>query len=245
MNIVLDTHTHTLASGHAYSTIQEMAKAASLKGLSLLGITEHAPMMPGSCHKIYFENLKVVPREMYGMRLLLGVELNIIDYCGSVDMDRNLLDRMDIRIASLHGPCIKPGTMNENTSAVIGAIKNPRIDIIGHPDDSNYPLDYEAVVQAAKDYNTLLELNNNSLNPVGFRKNTRENDTILLKLCKKYQVPIILGSDAHFETDVATFQFALPLLEELDFPTELIVNTSVERLDKIIAEHKNLCRTNS
>ena len=48
MRIELDTHTHTLASGHAYSTISEMIDAAAQKGLKLLGITEHAPAMPGS-----------------------------------------------------------------------------------------------------------------------------------------------------------------------------------------------------
>ncbi len=72
---VMDLHTHTVASGHAYCTLREMAKAASDKGLELLGITEHAPKMPGTCHKFYFQNIKVVPREMYGIQLLLGSEV--------------------------------------------------------------------------------------------------------------------------------------------------------------------------
>lgn len=78
MNFVLDTHTHTVASGHAYCTIREMAKAASEKGLELLGITEHGPMMPGSCHEFYFSNIRVVDRELYGVEILFGVELNKI-----------------------------------------------------------------------------------------------------------------------------------------------------------------------
>jgi len=82
-NSVLDLHTHTVASGHAYCSLREMAKAASDKGLELLGITEHAPSMPGTCHKFYFHNLKVVPREMYGIQLLLGSEVNILDSQGS------------------------------------------------------------------------------------------------------------------------------------------------------------------
>ena len=75
-----DLHTHTIASGHAYNSIREMAKSASEKGLEVLGITEHAPKMPGTCHRIYFQNLKVVPREMYGVQLLIGAEVNILDY---------------------------------------------------------------------------------------------------------------------------------------------------------------------
>ena len=84
---VMDLHTHTVASGHAYCTLREMAKAASDKGLELLGITEHAPKMPGTCHKFYFQNIKVVPREMYGIQLLLGSEVNILDAAGTVDLE--------------------------------------------------------------------------------------------------------------------------------------------------------------
>ena len=70
MKIELDMHTHTLASGHAYSTIQEMARAGAEKGLKLLCITEHTPGIPGTCDPIYFRNLHVVPRQMYGIELM-------------------------------------------------------------------------------------------------------------------------------------------------------------------------------
>ena len=80
MDYLLDVHTHTIASGHAYNSMMEMAKAGFDKGLKLLGITEHAPMMPGTCHSLYFHNLKVVPRTMCGIEVMLGVELNILDY---------------------------------------------------------------------------------------------------------------------------------------------------------------------
>ena len=67
MKVELDVHTHTVASGHAFSSLQEMAQAAAGKGLKLLGITEHAPSIPGTCNPIYFRNLYVVPRHMYGI----------------------------------------------------------------------------------------------------------------------------------------------------------------------------------
>ena len=66
MKIGIDTHSHTLVSGHAYSTMREMASMAAEKGLEGLAITEHAPEMPGSTHLYYFQNLKVVPRELCG-----------------------------------------------------------------------------------------------------------------------------------------------------------------------------------
>ena len=104
MKYVLDAHTHTIASGHAYSTIREMAKSASEKGLELLGITEHSMKMPGTCQLFYFENLKMVDREMYGVELYMGTELNIMDYEGHVDMGEKTLKKMDIVIASMHIP---------------------------------------------------------------------------------------------------------------------------------------------
>ena len=58
--ILLDVHTHTIASGHAFSSLQEMVHAAAEKGLQILGITEHAPAIPGTCTPIYFRNLHVV-----------------------------------------------------------------------------------------------------------------------------------------------------------------------------------------
>ena len=88
MRDLMDMHTHTLASGHAYNTIYEMVKEAARKDIPMLGITEHAPKMPGSCHKIYFMNLKTLQREIFGVRVLFGAELNILDAEGSVDCRR-------------------------------------------------------------------------------------------------------------------------------------------------------------
>ena len=230
MDYLLDVHTHTIASGHAYNTIMEMAKAGFDKGLKLLGITEHAPMMPGTCHAMYFHNLKVVPRTMCGIELMLGAELNILDYDGHIDLDTRVLKQLDLKIASLHSVCIQPGTRKENTQAVLGAIHNPLVDIIGHPDDGRYEVDYEALVQGAKEYGKILEVNNHSIVPNSFRQNARENDVKMLKFCMKYQVPVVMDSDAHFDTHIAEFDAARGLLEELDFPEELVVNRSVNAL---------------
>ena len=106
MKIELDVHTHTIASGHAFSTLQEMAQAAADKGLKVLGITEHSPGVPGTCHPIYFRNLHVVPRRMYGVELLLGAEINILDGKGNLDLDEDYMKMLDIRIAGIHSLCI-------------------------------------------------------------------------------------------------------------------------------------------
>ena len=74
-------------------------------------------------------------------------------------------------------------------------MKNPYIHIIGHPDDGRFPIDYEKLVRGAKETNTLLEMNNSSLRPGGFRVNTEVNAKEILELCKKEGVYITTGSD--------------------------------------------------
>lgn len=235
MNIELDVHTHTIVSGHAYSTIQEMANAAAEKNLKLLGITDHAPALPGACHEIYFRNLHVIPRVINGVKLLLGAELNILNTNGDIDLSEEMLDKLDVRVAGIHSLCYKPGTKEENTAGLLKVINHPKIEIISHPGDGTALLDFEPIVLAAKTTRTLLEINNSSLNPIRHKLVARENNLTLLKLCKKYEVPVILGSDAHISFDVANYTFVYELLNEVEFPDSLIVNTSVSMLASFIS----------
>ena len=240
MDYLLDVHTHTIASGHAYNSMMEMAKAGFEKGLKLLGITEHAPMMPGSCSNMYFHNLKVVPRSLCGIEVMLGAELNILDYDGHVDLDDHVLRQLDIKIASLHSVCILPGTREENTRAVLGAIRNPMIDIIGHPDDGRFPFDYEILVKTAKETGTLLEINNSSMRPASSRVGTRENILTMLDLCKQYEVPVTTGSDAHVDADAGNFSYVSEILDYCNFPEELVVTMDMEKLKPYLNCYKSL-----
>lgn len=232
MKFLVDTHTHTIASGHAYSTIEENAKSAHENGIEILAITEHAPAMQGAPDEIYFANFRVIPKKIHNVNILMGVELNILDYNGKIDLREDYLSQMDIVIASLHPLCIDFGTKEENTRAIISAMENKYINIIGHPGDPRYEIDVEAVVSASKETKCLLEINNSSLNPNGFRVGSKEYVSKILRLCAKQDVPVIVGSDAHFSTQVGIFNFAEEVLLETDFPDELVLNTSVERFRK-------------
>jgi putative hydrolase len=191
--------------------------------------------MPDSSGDIYFENLKEIDREAYGVELLLGVELNIIDYDGKIDLPIRILQEMDIVIASLHTNCLKPGTLEENTNTLIKCCENPLIHIIGHPDDGNYELDMRRVVKAAKETGTLLELNNNSML---FRKNARENDKNMLIICKEENCPIVIGSDAHAVGKVGQNANAMELVEEVGFPKELILNYYPDKLKEYLSKNR-------
>lgn len=227
--ILLDVHTHTIASGHAYSTLQEMVQAAADKGLEVFGITEHGPRIPGSCPLVYFRNMFVVPRQMCGIRLLMGCEVDILDTQGTLDLDDEYLDRLDIAIAGIHRHCWEGGTKEENTEGVIKAIQNPKIHIISHPGDGTAELDFESLVLAAKEAHTLLEINNHSLAPQRKKTVARDNNLEILRLCKKHDVPVILGSDAHITFQIANYDRLLPLLAETEFPDELIMNYSPDK----------------
>lgn len=227
--ISLDVHTHTIMSGHAYSTLQEMAAVAQQKGLDILGITEHAPGIPGTCDPIYFRNLHVVPRQMGSLRLLLGAELNILDTRGTIDLDETIYPLLDLRIAGIHLLCWQGGTIEENTQGMVNAIRNPWTHIITHPGDGTAELLFEPIVLAAKETNTLLEINNSSLNPVRGKQKALANNLEILRLCKHYEVPVILGSDAHFSASIADYGFVFPLLQETEFPDGLIMNYDADR----------------
>ena len=146
---IIDLHTHTLASGHAYSTLMEMIRSAADNGLKLYGCADHAPAMPGTMGHLYFQNFKVIPRKLYGIQIIMGAELNILDSAGTVDLPEHVLSRLDYGIASIHPPCYSGKTISENTSAYLGALKNPYIQIIGHPDDGRFPIDCDTLAAAA------------------------------------------------------------------------------------------------
>lgn len=240
LKFLADMHTHTVASGHAYNTISEMVEAAKKKNLMMLGITEHSMTMPGTCHEFYFSNLKNARRDYSGIEVLLGVELNIISYKGDIDMSEEILREMDVVVASIHANIgYESGSIEKNTNAYIGAIKNPYVDIIGHPDDGRIQADYEKIVKAAKEYNKLLEINNSSLSTSGFRVNTKENDIKILELCKKYRVPVIIDSDAHADDVVGCNERALEVMDIVDFDNELVMNYHLDELKKHLSKYKN------
>ena len=78
-----DIHTHSIASGHGTTcTISDMAKAASQKGLKLLGITDHGPATLAAGTSSYFRSLIYSPRKRFDVELLYGIELNILNTDG-------------------------------------------------------------------------------------------------------------------------------------------------------------------
>ena len=229
MRIVLDMHCHTVASGHASGTLEEFLLAAKKRGLELTGTAEHAPDMPGTCPLSYFEELIALPSRIKGMDWMAGVEANIIGYDGALDMPEDVLSRLGFVIASLHPCCLDASDRDKNTQALVAAMRNPHVDIIGHIGDAMVPINIEAIVSAAKETGTLLEFNNLSLRPGHGRFDGGEVMKQVLALCKRQSLSIILGSDAHAVHEVGDLKRIIRFVEDENFPEDLIVNTSVAK----------------
>jgi len=228
MHIKLDLHTHTIASGHAtHATITDMAKAAKKKGLHTLGISDHGPKTLGGGKPSYFMSLASAPKKRFGVHMLYGAEVNILDNKGTLDLSNSILKNLDFVIASLHQPVKKPSTIEENTASYIEAMKNPYVSFIGHPDSTHYPVDFDLLIRAAIDNHVQLEINEYSLRFDGYRGNTKFNAMMILELCKYYHYPVLLSSDSHGSQHIGDFTNSLALLRLAKFPEKLILNHSL------------------
>lgn len=227
LKITTDLHTHTVASGHAYSTVDEMAKGAFVKGIKLIAITDHGPALPGGPHMYHFGNISILPERLYGVRLIKGIEANILDQ-GQLDLDNEYLSFLDFVAAGLHsltGHNLK--NKEDYTAAVIAAMENPYLDMITHPVQREYPIDLEAVVKAAAKHNIILELNASSYSPKKSHYRGIKSESIkLLKLAIEYDVKIAVNSDAHFQADIGEYSSLNFVLDSQDFAEELIINRS-------------------
>ena len=174
-----------------------------------------------------------VPKYMDDIRIIRGFEANIIDYDGKIDLPIDFTPSVEFIIASLHEICIVPRTKEEHTEGVINAMASGYVDAIGHPDGFGFPLDYEALTEAAHEYIVALEVNNNSLKGQ-VRGSTRDNYLKLLKLAKKNRVYLSVGSDSHFYTSIGEMDQAKKILEEVDYPKELIINESLGSFDRFV-----------
>jgi len=235
MKFIADLHTHTIVSGHAYSTLMENAKYASEIGLEILGVTDHGPNMPGAPDLWYFGNLKVLPRELFGVKMLYGCEANIIDYEGNLDIPMELQNGLDIMIVSMHEPLMEGGkNVDLNTATILKAMDNPNVNILGHIGNPKFPIHEEEIVKKAKEKNILIELNNSSF--VSSRLGSDVNCTKIVKLCKEFGQRIIVNSDAHFCYSIGNFSVAEKILKNVDMPEELIINTNRAMLIDFLRE---------
>jgi putative hydrolase len=233
MKLTADLHTHSIVSGHAYGTIRELASAASEKKLKILGISEHGPGIPGTVNPFYYRNLKVVPRNLYGVAIVHGCEINVLND-GTRSLDDSMMKFLDYAIVGIHRQCYTDQGKERNTDNLISCMNYDKVRLVSHPDDNHTPLEYPRLVQAAKELHVALEVNNSSFTKLDERLGCLDNYRCMLALCEQYRVPIVVSSDAHDPSWVGRFDEAESFLEEVHFDHSLILNLD-ENLDRLIS----------
>ncbi|WP_099202974.1 phosphatase [Miniphocaeibacter massiliensis] len=233
MKNLMDLHTHTIACSHAYSTLNENIARASEIGLEVFGWSEHGYGMKDTTNRFVFSNFKVIPKVINDVRILKGMEANIFDFRGTI-YEQDMLPVVDYVIASLHRNCIAAGSKKENTTAVIGAIENKYVNILGHLDDGYYIMDFDEIARVAKEYNVAIEINNSSLVEESFRINSKSNILEMLEKCDKYGTTIIMNTDTHFSTEVGDVSKSEEIIKEYGFNKNLILNYNIKNLEYFI-----------
>ena len=232
-------HTHTVASTHAYSTITENAVWASQHGIKYLGMTDHGINMQDAPDTWHFENLKILPEYLSGVRIFKGIEANIIDCAGSLDIPRNveqvyynILEWVNV---SFHVQTFAPASRAEHTKAYLNVLKNKYVDVICHSEAEKYDYDFNEVTKACAEYGRLIELNECR---VERGEQSCDRYKRILDCCVKYGTKIIVDSDAHFYTHIGQFEPAVKLLKEMQFPAELIVNADEQRFNEYLLSRR-------
>jgi putative hydrolase len=236
VNIRIDTHVHTFASGHAYSTFAEYLEIAKKKGIEMFALTDHGPEMPGASHIYHLANQKEIPSEIDGIEVLKGVEANIMSIEGNIDIPGRILQKLDLVIGSLHPPCIRPMTRDDNTLTLINTIKSGNVDIIGHSGNVAYEIHQYEFVKAAKEYGVAIEINSGSF--IGNRKGSWDNCVSIARIAKELGAYVTTGSDSHIHYRLGDFEKIYKIFDTVGFPIELVITESKDKLKSFLKQRR-------
>ena len=234
MVIFGDYHTHTIYSD-GKQTVLQSAQVAKQKGLREIAITDHGfNKFKGIKRKkidLLREECKFAENQT-GVKILLGVEANIISKNGDIDVTEDDLKKIDILVVGFHQivkgktfldrlgfiipnnlKSTSKKTIAKNTQAVINAIKKYPIDILSHP-GVGCPIDIKKVGDVAKQYGTKMELN-------GKRIAYTQDD---IKYLVENKVEFVLSSDAHSAKRIGECDKGMNFVIKNKIPFSLIAN---------------------
>ena len=250
MNLTGDYHTHSQYS-HGKGDLRRNIEVALKKGLKELAITDHGPrtfnlirlgVKNADQLLVIKEQLLKIQAEYPAIKLLAGVEANIINQRGDLDVPASLLKRLDVKAAGFHLLILPPDLESArrlifdnrityrffparreeirkwNTEAVTNAVRRYQLDFITHP---GYGVDIDtlALAQACVEADTMLEINSR------YGRRTEE----FVRLAKETEVNFILNSDAHDPEQVGELANGLALVNELGIVPERVYNLKMEK----------------
>lgn len=242
MNIIGDYHTHTIYS-HGKGTIRDNVEEAFKKGLKEIAICDHGP--GHFTYGIKREDIKKMRKEIdelnkefqpKGLKILLGVEANIIRYDGTIDVDDEIIEFLDILLLGYHFgalpgtfkdgyklyilnflskviPKVRKNVMEMNTLALIKAMDRYPIDIITHPGSKVY-VDIRRLARKAKEKDIALEINSSHSHL------TVEE----IELALEEDVYFYINSDAHSPENVGNLENGIERALKGKVPIDRIKN---------------------
>lgn len=231
--IEVDLHTHSLFSSCGLHTTIEMLEKGKALGMKGLAITDHGPALGGRLSSVFFTRLEdPVP----GIRLLKGVECNLLEEPGRIDCPQSFLPHMDVVLLGIHSNTDAGLGKARLTQMLLQAIKNNQyVDAIAHLDSAPCEIDYGPIVREALKCDMVVEINNSKSRPgVASPEATQE----LIAVCKKLECPIVVSSDAHALNEVGRDDLVRPLLERARFPVNLIVNRDAQAAFRFVEANR-------
>ncbi len=221
-----DLHVHSTWSDGA-ATIAEMAAAARERGLKVLAISDHSGglgvaggMSVEKLHERHAEIETVQEKMGESLRLLQGAEVEI-HADGSLDYPDEVLAQLDVVVASLHSSLRQPRA--QITERLLRAMRNPHVDVIGHPSGRLLPnregadLDWERVLAAARETGVALEIN---AHPARL-----DLDEVYARRAAEMGIPLSLNTDAHAPDQLDLIEYGVGAARRAWLGPDQIINT--------------------
>ena len=220
-----DLQMHTLWSDGS-ATIRDMADAAKERGYEYIGITDHSKGLKiagGIDEKALGQQAReiaTVNRFLRGSALtvLRSIEMNL-NPRGEGDMDPRSLGRLDIVLGAFHSAL---RTKDDQTSRYLAALRNPDIQILGHPRGRIYNFriglkaDWPRVFARAAKLDKAVEIDS--------YPDRQDLNLALLKIARKEGVRISLGTDAHHADQLEFIELGLAAALKARIPAERVIN---------------------
>lgn len=229
MKFIGDFHIHTIASGDAFGTIGEIVQVARERGFRAIAITEHGPKMEASAHWYYFNSLIDNVREDSGIIIYPGVEANIINEEGELDLPDQILERLEFINIAFHTFSWFESDMDINTKALKSSLLKYNVKSIAHLNYPYYLIDINEIIPILLEKNIAIEINSKALKKV---KNSWDIFKDIVIQCKRKGVKFLVNSDAHYPKQVGEFSDALEFIHYCKLEEEDILNTDFNNMTK-------------
>jgi putative hydrolase len=240
----VDFHAHTFLSPCGIHSHLEMLEAARARGMAGLAITDHGPALGGKHPSPVYERLG---QPLAGIRFLRGIEANVTDEDGGVDIPEWMIPMLDVALLGLHIRFERRAAATDWTEPLLNAIRrHPFVDIISHPLDPTFPLQLERLAETARERGVALEINNSK---VRYRRVEVEAMRRFLAVCRDAQCLVAVSSDAHAVGEVGDDRAVRPLIEASGISSANIVNATPESAFRFVESRRRnraaLCRVPS